>query len=366
MTARFRTMQRGAPPVRMPTPEHEQIERLVARLCHEHRVDASAVRVVRAPLRICPLGAHIDHQLGIVTGMTIDHSILLAFAPAADGVVHIDSENFASSATFDLENVPPRVQGDWGNYLRGAVLALQQSHQLSRGLVGVVGGDMPIGGLSSSAAVTIAYLLAFESIHDLRLSAEQNVALARYTENVYIGLNNGILDQTVILCSAPNHLTRIDCQSVAIDQVPFAADGIANEIVDEIADQPAAQPMQPFEILTVYSGVTHSLVGSDYNSRVAECQVAATRLREFAGQPALPAARLRDADEEVFRTEADRFAGRTAQARPALLWRDGARPTGHRRVARRQHRSFWRPGQCFGRKLDCQLRMWQSATDHPL
>ncbi len=47
-----------------------------------------------------PLGAHIDHQLGIVTGMTIDQSVMLAFAPAADESVYIESLNFPGEARF--------------------------------------------------------------------------------------------------------------------------------------------------------------------------------------------------------------------------------------------------------------------------
>ena len=166
---------------------------------------------MRAPLRISPLGAHIDHQLGVVTGMTIDRSILLAYAPTDDGRVELESLEFTPSATFGVDSVPPFRKGDWANYVRGAVLALQQQHRLGRGLFGVIGGRMPIGGLSSSAAVTVAYLLALEAVNDLIVTERENVEHCRYTENRYIGLNNGILDQSVILHSRHDHLTRIDC-----------------------------------------------------------------------------------------------------------------------------------------------------------
>src|SRR5262245_20574000 len=45
-------------------------------------VAPGAVRVVRAPYRICPLGAHIDHQLGPVTAFALDRCLLLAYAPS--------------------------------------------------------------------------------------------------------------------------------------------------------------------------------------------------------------------------------------------------------------------------------------------
>jgi galactokinase/galacturonokinase len=148
---------------------------------------------------------------------------------------------------------------------------------------------MPIGGLSSSAAVTIAYLLALEAVNGLEVSPEANVNLVRYTENQYIGLNNGILDQSVILFSQPGCLTSIDCQTVQIDQIP------------------GPQTNGDFEILVVYSGLTRILVGTDYNNRVAECQEAARLLLGYAGQADAPNPRLRHVEPGIFASEGQRL-----------------------------------------------------------
>ena len=279
-----------APPVRTARSEAEQIDSLISQLVRSHNVDPATVRVAKAPLRICPLGAHIDHQLGRVTGITIDQSLLLAFAPSTNGAVHIESANFNTPVSFQLGDVPPYKARDWGNYIRGAVLALQnQGHPLEHGMVGVIGGEMPIGGLSSSAAVTIAYLLALAAVNQLNVPPEDNVGLVRYTENTYIGLKNGILDQSVILFSEHNHLTLIDCETFNIEQVPTR--------------------MNPnkFEALVVYSGVTHVLVGTDYNSRVAECQDATRELLTLAGQPVPDNPRLRHVNPDTFAAEGHRL-----------------------------------------------------------
>lgn len=273
------------PPIRVARPEAEQIAQLVSQLKRKYNVNPADISVVKAPLRICPLGAHIDHQLGLVTGMTIDQSILMAFAPASDGNVQIESLNFPSQITFALDAVPPYKKGDWGNYVRGAVLALQRQHQLNAGLVGVIGGEMPIGGLSSSAAVTVAYLLALEALNRLTLTPADNVDMVRYTENIYIGLKNGILDQSVILFSERDHLTLIDCHSLDIER--------------------AAAPAKtdPYEILVVYSGVTQVLVGTDYNNRVAECRQAAQSMLDQAGLEIPADPRLRHVPSEIFWTD---------------------------------------------------------------
>ena len=76
----------SAPPIRRPIVESERIERLIDHLKRRYQVSRSDIRIARVPLRICPLGAHIDHQLGIVTGTSIDRTVLLAFAPTTDGV----------------------------------------------------------------------------------------------------------------------------------------------------------------------------------------------------------------------------------------------------------------------------------------
>ena len=270
-------------------PQAERVDELLTHLRRHYHGDPAAIRVVRAPLRISPLGAHIDHQLGRVTGMAVDRSILFAFAPTDDGSIHVHSLDFAQPTTFAPTAIPPYLKGDWGNYLRGAALALQNAYGLKQGLVGVLGGDMPIGGLSSSAAVTIAYLLALETVNGLTVTPAENIRLVTRTEHDYIGLNNGILDQTSILFSRRNHLTVIDCESVQI----------------EIA--PASIPPEQYAILAVYSGVAQGLVGTGYNNRVAECQAAAKQLLALTGRDGVENPRLRHVDPEHFATYADRL-----------------------------------------------------------
>jgi len=149
--------------------------------------------------------------------------------------------------------------------------------------------DMPIGGLSSSAAVTIAYLLALEMANGLTVTPQENIGLVTRTEHAYVGLNNGILDQTSILFSQRNQLTHIDCQTVRIERIPSrAAHG-------------------DFAILAVYSGVAKALVGTSYNNRVAECQAAARQLLEVAGHVDPPDPRLRLVDPALFAEEQHRL-----------------------------------------------------------
>ena len=228
------------------------------------------VRVVLAPYRICPLGAHIDHQLGRVTAMAIDRGVMLAYVPSPSSQVRLRSLDFSGEVDFSVENVPPRHGDDWGNYAYGAVQALSREHTLTRGIRGVTSGPYSRGGLSSSAAVGVALLMALEDANDLVVSPEENVLLDQAIENDYLGLRNGILDQSGILLSRRDNLTIIDCRSHAHNLIPYSADA------------------QKFSILIVFSGLHKALVGTDYNRRVDECATAAKALLEAAGKPDEP------------------------------------------------------------------------------
>ncbi len=230
-------------------------------------VELATARLVFAPYRICPLGAHIDHQLGPVTAMALDRGVLLAYAPVASRQVRLRSLEFPNEVRFDLAAPGPARPADWGNYARGAATVLARSgYALERGLVGIISGPWNESGLSSSAAVGVAYLLAFEEVNKLQVSAGENIALDQALETGYMGLRNGILDQSGILLSRQDHLTRIDCATAESRLIP------------------APRSLPPWNVLLAFSGLKRALVGTDYNRRVAECEAAVRILLAAAGR----------------------------------------------------------------------------------
>lgn len=127
---------------------------------------------VYSPYRVCPLGAHVDHQRGLVTGFAIDKGVDLWFDlsnadcsnitdKSTESLVSLDSETFAGHVEFDIAAPTLVKQGNWGDYARGAKFALQKRFKLQTGITGTIKGSLPVGGLSSSAAVLIAYVMAF-------------------------------------------------------------------------------------------------------------------------------------------------------------------------------------------------------------
>lgn len=260
------------------------------------------VRVVVSPYRICPLGAHVDHQGGAVSAMAINLGILLAFIPSGNPEVVLHSAQFEGEVRFRVDetqcpNKPSNKNGtvgangsvkleeecSWGTYARGAVYALQsKGNVLNQGIIGVISGSMGLdsSGLSSSAAVGVAYLLALENANNMSVVPAENIEYDRLIENEYLGVSNGILDQSAILLSRHGCLTFMDCkkkehklispQNLQVDQV----NGVHKS----------------YKILLASSGLKQALTSNiGYNRRVAECREAARVLLNASEQPEVEA-----------------------------------------------------------------------------
>ncbi|MBO4753410.1 MAG: galactokinase [Bacteroidales bacterium] len=220
-----------------------------------------------SPYRVCPLGAHVDHQHGLVTGFAINKGVDLYFNIREDSQVNLSSENFEGDVHFHLDTPSQVREKHWGDYARGAKYALRKRFELTRGIDGHLCGSLPIGGLSSSAAVLIAYVMAFAKANGIRLKPFEIVQIASEAEREYIGLNNGILDQSCIALGKKDGLLFLDCDT------------------NEYRIVKRNPKMAPFEIGIFFSGLTRSLINSDYNLRVYECKVAAWNMLAYTGQP---------------------------------------------------------------------------------
>ncbi|VAH51226.1 unnamed protein product [Triticum turgidum subsp. durum] len=287
----------GGSPSRWPSEEELNIVR--KNVAEISGGDAREVRVVACPYRICPLGAHIDHQGGIVTAMTINYGVLLGFVPSDDAEVVLQSGQFKGVTRFRVDDLQKPIENrgniTWESYARGAVYALQNSgYDLRKGIIGYISGvnGLDSSGLSSSAAVGIAYLLALENVNDLVLSPVDNIQLDKSIENKYLGLENGILDPSAILLSQYGYLTFMDCKTASPSYVYFS----------ELSKSQQPQGRLPFKILLAFSGLQHNLPKSrGYNMRVFECKEAARALLCASGCEDAPI--LRKVDPGVYEAQ---------------------------------------------------------------
>lgn len=275
--------------------------------------------VAFCPYRISPLGAHIDHQWGIINGFAIDKGIHMAYKAKQNGVVELQSLNFTKRAQFFVSAVPERREGDWADHLRGAAKVLGEKYRLATGLSGVIEGSLPIGGLSSSAAVIICFLTALAKVNGISLTPGEMIAYAKRAENEYVGVSCGKLDQSCEVLSKKDHLLYLDTK---------------DDSYELIATPPC---MKKYSIGIFFSGLERSLKNSKYNLRQDECKAAAYALLAYSGLEygSFSGTRLRDVPYEVFlsyrerlpevwRRRAEHYYSEFHRAeRGAELWRKG-------------------------------------------
>lgn len=217
------------------------------------------------PYRICPIGAHSDHQHGKITGLAIDKGIHIAYRPKRSGIVEMRSLQFPKRAQWHINAVPEEKENDWADYLRGATWALSKKYPLTMGICGVIEGTLPIGGLSSSAAVIIAFLSALCKVNNIHLSEHEMIMTALAAENEYVGVSCGKLDQSCEVYSRKDHLLYLDTLDDSYELIPTNPN------------------MKPYKIAVFFSGIERTLVGSKFNMRVDECRSAGYALKAFSG-----------------------------------------------------------------------------------
>jgi len=243
------------------------------------------VGIAFCPYRICPVGAHVDHNYGKITGLAIDKGISIAYGPKQNGVVELVSMQFEKRAQFHISSIPKSPQNDWADYLRGAALSLSKKYPLEIGLCGVIEGSLPIGGLSSSAAVIIAFLSALCTVNKIKISKNELILTALSAENDYVGVSCGKLDQSCEVYSKKKHLLYLDTKDDSYELIPQNPD------------------MKSYEIAIFFSGVQRTLAGSAFNMRVDELRSAAYALKAYAGMEygKLKETYLRDVPYEVYK-----------------------------------------------------------------
>ena len=220
--------------------------------------------VVSAPGRVNLIGEHTDYNDGYVFPVAIDKYIHIAMRERADrrAVLHALDVDESFELNLDaLRPVPPNAP-TWSYYLIGVASLLQESGNKITGIDAVIMGDVPIGaGLSSSAALSVSAALAFLNSSGPQSSPDAAVAEARKrelaalcqrVEHEFVGVNCGIMDQTISLLGRADHGLFLDCRSLAYEHVPLNLGAHCIAICN--------------------TKVKRELAASEYNKRRTECE----------------------------------------------------------------------------------------------
>jgi galacturonokinase len=213
------------------------------------------MKSIFSPYRICPIGAHIDHQGGTVLGRTLTIGTSLEYEPLDSNEVLMTSDQFGE-AKFQIGELD---RAHWARYAQAAARVLSAR----RGLRIHVSGSLIGSGLSSSASVGLAYLKAFAAANDLELTADELVQLDYRLEHDELSLQNGLLDPLTIVHGRQDALLIMDTITPSVRPI-------------------SDPPRRDFAWIVAYSGVSRELTKSGFNVRVEECKQAASLLKEGA------------------------------------------------------------------------------------
>ena len=272
---------------------------------------ADALRVIRAPGRVNLIGEHTDYNDGFVMPAAIRLEIRLAILPTDDRRVTITLDESGETDGFDLD-VIGSATGGWIDYVAGVAWALAETGRPLTGFRGLLASDLPRGaGLSSSAALGMAAALALLG-PDANVPPLPRALAGRRSENGYVGVQSGIMDELASAAGIADHAIVIDCRSLEWRPVPL--------------------PLSDVALVVCHSGSSRRLDTSAYNERRAECERAVAAIAAI--EPGVRS--LRDVDPPMLAAAIGRMdpvAARRAQHvvdEDARVLRDRARPRGRR------------------------------------
>ena len=232
----------------------------------QERFGKAPEHVVRAPGRVNLLGEHVDYNDGFVLPIAIDRATWLAFSQSDTKQTTLVAVDLSEEVSFTPETLPAKIDAagsplpGWALYPAGVMWTLRGAGLDTPPLHGVYASDVPQGsGLSSSASVEMAFVLAWQTLGSWERSPMERALLGQKAENQYVGVNCGIMDQFASACGEQDRLLHLDCRSLEWNTLP-----LPNDIAIVIAD----------------TKMRRELTSGEYNKRRADCEEAVRFLSE--------------------------------------------------------------------------------------
>ncbi|MDX2036980.1 MAG: galactokinase [Isosphaeraceae bacterium] len=216
----------------------------------------------RAPGRVELLGNHTDANDGLILSAAIDRDTVVLGRPIEGSSARVSSINLNKEDAFKVVDPPRSLAGEWTQYVRGVVWALGRAMgDPECGFAATIAGEVPLGaGLSSSASLqaALAFFLLGAGIIPGRsaklddAAAMELAGILRRSENEFVGVGSGLMDQFSAIFGRSDHALMLDCRTLAFRRVPLGPPPPAIVICDSMTSRKLADGM--------------------YNKRRAECE----------------------------------------------------------------------------------------------
>lgn len=214
-----------------------------------------------APGRVNLIGEHIDYNGGLVMPCAITFGTYMLLAPNNDSVFRFRSLNFNEKLDIELKQEGYTKMGKgWYNYPLGVIDRLIKAGHIPQGMDIMYWGNIPIGsGLSSSASIEVVTAFALNELIGAGISKLDLVKLTKDVENIFIGLNSGIMDQFAVAFGQKNKALQLNCDTLDYTVVDCDLDNYLLAIIN--------------------TNKLRALAESKYNERVKECNEALNALQ---------------------------------------------------------------------------------------
>lgn len=245
-----------------------------------------------SPGRVNLIGEHTDYNGGNVFPCAIDRGTYALIKTRNDNRFRMYSENFEKMGVieFSLDKLENEKAHDWANYPKGVIkMFIDAGYKIDKGFDILFYGNIPNGaGLSSSASIEILTAVILKNIFGLNIDMIEMVKLGQKTENLFIGVNSGIMDQFAVGMGKKDHAVLLDCNTLKYDYVPVI-------LKDEV-------------IVISNTNKRRGLADSKYNERRGECETALKDLQEKLDIKALGELSIEEFEEnkELIKNEVNR------------------------------------------------------------
>ena len=216
-----------------------------------------------SPGRINVIGEHTDYNGGHVFPAAISLGVYGVYGPREDKKVCLFSGNVDGDIVeFDIDDTT--VEKDdrfWANYFKGMITYLREKYDnIDHGFNLYIKANLPSGsGLSSSAAIEMLMGIILKDEFNLDIDRIALAKMGQRTENEFVGLNSGIMDQFACIMGKKDSAIFLDCNTLDYEYKPLA--------------------LGDYEIIIMATNKPHTLADSAYNDRVRECHDAVKKLQ---------------------------------------------------------------------------------------
>lgn len=213
-----------------------------------------------APGRVNLIGEHIDYNGGLVMPCSITFGTYLLIAPNNTNTFRFRSLNFKEAIDIPIQGRYKKEDSSWYYYPIGVIDQFAKKGHSLTGMDMLYFGNIPIGsGLSSSASIEIVTAYALNKLLNTGFSKLELVKLSKDVENIFIGLNSGIMDQFAVAFGEDSKALRLNCDTLEYTVVDCH---LGNNV-----------------LAIINTNKPRKLAESKYNERVKECNEALNALK---------------------------------------------------------------------------------------